>query len=128
MELARALYSGNFMDEDLYDDWAATERDNFKEIYLAILDRLSENYIHTERFSSAVALCEDILSKDNCREDIHRRLMFSYYRAGCRDKALRQFKKCIEALKEELEVEPTKLTRQLYEEIKADRLSSPHLL
>jgi DNA-binding SARP family transcriptional activator len=45
---------------------------------------------------------------------------------GFRDKALRQYKKCEVILKAELEVEPTKQTRQLYLEIRNDRLSSTH--
>ena len=127
-EAATEIYKGDFMEEDLSDEWASMERENFREMYLAVLDRLSENYVFSNQCSSAARLCEEILEKDDCREDIHRRLMLCYYRTGFRDKALRQFKKCFDALKEELEAEPTKLTRLLYNEIKADRLTaSTHL-
>ena len=114
------------MEEELYDEWASMERENFREMYLAVLDRLSENYVFSNQCTPAARLCEEILEKDDCREDIHRRLMLCYYRMGCRDKALRQFKKCSEILKAELEVEPTKPTRQLYDEIRNDRVSPSH--
>lgn len=127
LESAKVLYKNDFMEEDLYDEWTSTERENFKEMYLAVLDRLSEGYVFSNQFSPAARLCEDILEKDDCREDIHRRLMLCYYRTGNRDKALRQFKKCSEALKAELEVEPTKTTRLLYGEIRNDRVSPTNL-
>ena len=127
LEAARRLYTSDFMEEDLYDEWASMERENLKEMYLAVLDRLSNCYMLSNNASSAVQLCETILEKDDCREDIHRRLMLCYYRMGSRNKALRQFKKCEEILKAELEVEPTKHTLQLYEEIRNDHLSSSFL-
>ena len=122
LEAARELYTGEFLEDDLYDEWASMQRENFREMYLAVLDRLSENYLHMKEPQLAATLCESILEKDNCREDIHRRLMLCYYYTGCRDKALRQFKKCTEVLLAELEVEPTHATRELYSEIKNDRV------
>jgi two-component SAPR family response regulator len=122
-ELAAALYKGEFMEEDLYETWPVSERENFKEIYLFILDRLSEYYSQDGKPSTAARLCETILEKDNCREDIHRRLMRCYYKLEQRDKAAKQFRKCVEALKSELEVEPTRATIELYEQIKQGSLN-----
>jgi two-component SAPR family response regulator len=122
-ELAAALYKGDFMEEDLYESWPCSERENFKEIYLFILDRLSEYYWLDGKPSTAAGLCETILEKDNCREDIHRRLMRCYYQQEQRDKALKQYRKCVEALKTELEVTPTGATNELYEQIKKDSIS-----
>ncbi len=122
-EMAAALYTGDFMEEDLYEDWCTLDRENLKEIYLLILDRLSAHYSSLGKCATAVALCQNILAKDNCREDIHQRLMRCYYRLGQRDKALKQFHKCREILLAELEVEPTRTTCELYEQIKADALA-----
>lgn len=124
LEAARKLYTADFMEEDLYNDWVSMERENLREMYLDTLDRLSDCYVLTNNTPVASVLCEKILEKDNCREDIHRRLMACYYRLGSRNKALRQYKKCEEILKAELECVPTQPTRQLYEEIRRDRLSS----
>jgi two-component SAPR family response regulator len=122
-ELAAALYKGDFMEDDLYENWPGSERENFKEIYLFILDRLSEYYSQDGKPSTAARLCETILEKDNCREDIHRRLMRCYYKLEQRDKAAKQFRKCVEALKAELEVDPTRATIELYEQIKQGSLN-----
>jgi len=118
-ELAANLYHGDFMEDEVYEGWAGSQREHFKEIYLVALDRISKVHSLNGKPALAVNLCESILTRDNCREDIHRRLMLCYYRLGKRDKALRQFKKCEEILQAELEVKPTRATFELYEKIKS---------
>ena len=117
-ELAATLYKGDFMEDALYSNWTDLERENLKEIYLVILNKLSQYYSSDGKPDIAINLCHLILEKDNCREDVHRRLMKSYFRIGQRDKALKQFNKCTEILKSELEVEPMTTTVGLYEQIK----------
>ncbi len=117
-EQAANMYEGDFMEDDIYESWAASQREHFKEIYLVALDRISKVYSLNGKPELAANLCESILALDNCREDIHRRLMLCYYRVGKRDKALKQFKKCEAILQEELEVKPTRATLELYEKIK----------
>ncbi len=117
-EAAANLYHGDFMEEEAYDGWASSQREHYKEIYLVMLDRISKVYSLNGKPDRAVGLCENILARDNCREDIHRRLMLCYYRLGKRDKALKQFKKCEEILLTELEVKPTRATLELFEKIK----------
>ena len=121
-ERAAALYQGEFLEDDLYESWPTQQRENLKEIYLVILDRLGEHYALDGHPDTAINLCDKILEKDICREDVYRRLMRCYYRLGQRDKALRVFKKCTEALKKELETEPARATIQLYEQVKQDCL------
>jgi DNA-binding SARP family transcriptional activator/ActR/RegA family two-component response regulator len=122
-ELAAAIYKGDFMEEDLYENWVILERENLREIYLEILDKLSRLYSLDGKPEIAIDLAELILEKDNCRENVHRRIMQCYYRLGKRDKALKQYQKCVKILKSELEVEPTNETRRLYEKLKKDSLA-----
>lgn len=123
-ELAAALYKGDFMEEDRYESWPSDERDHLKEIHLLILDKLSQLYCLDGKAATAISLCETILEKDACREDVHRRLMRCYFNLGQRDKALKQFRRCEEILKEELDVEPTAETVELYEEIRRGELET----
>jgi len=117
---AAKLYTGDFMEENIYEDWLALDRENLKETYLIILDKLSKFYFTTDKISLAIDLCEKILKRDCCREDIHRRLMECYYKIGRRYKALRQFTKCQQALEKELGIKPTQKTVELYQKIKQD--------
>jgi DNA-binding SARP family transcriptional activator/CheY-like chemotaxis protein len=121
-ERAAEIYKGDFLEDELYDDWLSLDRENLKEVYLVILDKISENLIYHNKHHKAIRVCENILEKDNCREDIYRRLMVCYYRIGQRDKSLRLFRKCSTVLKEELEVKLASSTIELYRKIKENQL------
>lgn len=122
-ELAAALYQGELMADEPYEAWPAQQRESLKETYLTVLDHLSDSYRHEGHPDAAIRLCERILSKDNCREEVYRRLMQCYCEMGQRDKALRVFQQCTEVLFRELEAKPTHATIQLYEQIKNDNIS-----
>ena len=55
-----------------------------------------------------------MLEKDDCLENVHRKLILCYYRLGRRDKAIRQYYKCSEALRKELNIEPSQSTKELF--------------
>ena len=63
-----------------------------------------------------------ILRYDRARERTHRQLMRLLYMSGDRTGALRQYERCVSALREELGVQPDKLTLALYEEIRGNYL------
>lgn len=112
------LYKGDFMEEEPYEDWAASERENYREEFLVILERLSEHYLSRGDVEEAASLCERILERDNCRENVHKKLMLCYYRLGCRDKAMKQFRRCADVLQKELNMGPTSATVRLNEDIR----------
>jgi DNA-binding SARP family transcriptional activator len=120
-ELAAEIYMGDLMEENLYEDWLILEREHLKEVYLLILDKVSNYYSLDGQPHTAIDLCEKMLEKDNCQEGVYRRLMTCYYRLGLKDKALRQFRRCTDVMERELEAEPTTETIRLYKRIKMDR-------
>jgi DNA-binding SARP family transcriptional activator len=122
-EQAAEIYKGDFLEDEIYDSWSSLDRENLKEIFLVILDKISEFYMLNNNHQEAIRLCVEVIKKDNCREDIYRRLMLCYYRIGQRAKALKWYRECSKALKSELEAEPTNITVELYKKIKADRIS-----
>jgi DNA-binding SARP family transcriptional activator len=118
-EQIAAIYQGDFMAEELYEDWSTVERENLKELYLVTLEKISESKFQMGNLAEVIGICNAILEKDNCREEIYRRLMRCYQKIGRREKALRSYSKCVECLRTELEVKPTSATTGLFEEIKA---------
>jgi len=116
-ERVRALYRGEYLEEDRYADWAAAERERLREIYFAVLTRLAEAYARHGSYPQATALCRQVLAGDRCRESAWRLLMRYHYHAGNRALALRAYEECRQALTEELQVEPLPETRALYEQI-----------
>jgi DNA-binding SARP family transcriptional activator len=116
-ELAVSLYQGDFLSDDLYEEWAVLTRERLRLAYLETVDRLSHLYFSQGRYAPCVALCQRILERDPCREDAHRRLMRCYSRQGQQHLALRQYRSCAEALKAELSIEPAAETDALRDQI-----------
>ncbi len=119
---AVTIYRGDFMQDDLYEEWPTLERENLREKYFNILECLSSYYLESKTFDEAIRLCEQILARDSCREDVHRKLMLCHYYSGQRDKALRQFLRCEKAMHDDLGVPPSKTTLDLKEKIRMEQL------
>jgi DNA-binding SARP family transcriptional activator len=116
---AEALYQGEFLAEDRYEDWLIPLRQSLQADYLKLLDRLSRYYLDQEDYEMCVSMCDKMLAVDPCREEAHRRLMRCYARRGQRYLALRQYQLYVETLQEELEVPPADETLALYRRIRA---------
>jgi DNA-binding SARP family transcriptional activator len=117
-EIAASLYQGDFLSDDLYEEWPILTRERLRIAYLDLLDHLSHIYFSQGQYTACVTLCQLILERDNCREDAHRRLMRCYSRQGQQHLALRQFQNCVETLRSELDVDPEQATKQLCERIR----------
>ena len=117
-ESAANLYQGDFLADDLYEEWPVPPRERLRITYLDTLDRLSRIYFNQGQYLACINLCFQILERDNCREDAHRRLMRCYSRQGQHRLALGQYQACVEALRSELDVDPEPVTVQLAERIR----------
>jgi DNA-binding SARP family transcriptional activator len=117
--LAAELYLGDFLEEDLYEDWPRARREHFRHIYLNLVNQLSEYYLRQGEYAETIALCHKILAQDNCHEEAHRRLMRCYQQQGQRLLALRQYQLCVQALRMELDMPPLPETQMLYDQIAA---------
>lgn len=115
--IAEGLYQGDFLEEDLYEDWATLLREHLRNLYLDIANRLSEHYIRQGEYAAVIALCQKILAKDNCYEEAYRRLMRCYLAQRQRHLAVRHYQTCVQALKEELDLPPSEDTVALYRRI-----------
>ena len=115
--IAEGLYQGEFLSEDLYETWPLTQRERLRTTYLEAADRLSAYYQQREEHTATIAICQKILSHDNCYETAHRRLMESYLAYGQRQLAIRQFHVCVETLRSELDIIPSEKIEALYRRI-----------
>ncbi|MBP1468356.1 hypothetical protein EYB53_021775 [Candidatus Chloroploca sp. M-50] len=121
---AVACYRSDLL-EDCYTDWCLFERERLQAIYLALLDKLLARCEAHGAFEAGMAYGSAILRYDRAHEQTHRRLMRLHALAGDRTTALRQFERCVTALREELDTEPTELTINLRNEIRANVLVAP---
>jgi DNA-binding SARP family transcriptional activator len=117
-EAARALYQGDFLEEDLYEDWAFAERERLRAGFLTMLTELAEAYAQQGRYRRAIDSCQEVLAADSCRESVYVRLMLYHYYAGERPRALSTYERCRRVLADELDVEPLPATVALAERIR----------
>lgn len=115
---AEALYQGEFLQEDRYEDWPDPLRRDLRDRYVTLLDRLGQYAFEQQDYPTCVELCRKMLAVDPCHEDPHRRLMLCWSRQGLLNLALRQYHVCREALERELEVEPSPATTALFDRLR----------
>jgi DNA-binding SARP family transcriptional activator len=119
---AADLYRGDLL-EGWFQDWCLYEREQFQNMYLAILDKLMDHCEAHGEYETGLTYGKRILSYDQAREDAHRGLMRLYCLAGDRTAALRQYDCCLETLRRELAVRPSAKTVALYEQIREDQFT-----
>ena len=113
-EKAIELYRGEYLLEDLYEDWTMVERERLSNAYIDMLGRLALYYYETEHYQHSIRACYRILEKDHCHEESYRLLMRSYLHLGLRGRALRQYRLCERILSQEYGTAPSPETQNLY--------------
>ena len=116
LEDASALYTGDLL-EGFYDDWALSERERIRSLYVKSQAHLLGYHRHKGDYDRALACGHYILNMDPLREEIHREMMRLYVECGRRTQALKQYESCCNMLKTELGVSPMEETRALCAEI-----------
>jgi len=116
---ALALYGGDYLAEDPYEDWPIVERERLREVYLDLLARLAGRCVDRGELEAGLRHYQAILARDPYREEIHRRLMELYARAGRRAEAVQQFQECQRILRQDLNIAPAPETEALYRHLLA---------
>jgi DNA-binding SARP family transcriptional activator len=117
-ESAERLYTGDFLGDELYEDWTIPTREALKDLYMLTLDKLADFAIGSADYETAISICNKILVKDSCKEDAYRKIMLCYYRLGQTHKALRCFENCRQVINIELGVDVSHETQAICEKIK----------
>jgi LuxR family transcriptional regulator, maltose regulon positive regulatory protein len=113
-EKAVGLYRGDYLIEDLYEDWTMVERERLANAYIDLLGRLAIYYMGVGQQQESIRACYKVLEKDRCHEDSYRLLMQCYARLGLRARALHQYRMCEQILSQEYGTSPSPETRSLY--------------
>jgi len=113
-DMAEALYRGDYLEDEPYEEWTLLRREALKDTYLLILSRLADYSIKNADYDSCIIYSQKILVKDSCREDAYRRLMCCHSRLGQRNRALRWYEICRQTIQTELDAIPDGETSALY--------------
>ena len=119
LEAAAALWHGDPLPEDRYEDWAAAWRERMTDRHLEVMTALMEESAAHDDQPAAVRAGRTLLDLDPLNEHAHRELMRAYARSGRRSEALKQYLECRRRLSEDLGVEPARETADVHARILA---------
>jgi predicted ATPase/DNA-binding SARP family transcriptional activator len=116
---ARALYTGEYLPDDPYEEWALVRRENLNAQHMALLLHLAELFgVHGD-LAEAERYLRFALAQDPCHEDATTHLMAVLQAAGRRVEALKAFEELSTALARDLGVTPSSDTTALFEQLVA---------
>jgi DNA-binding SARP family transcriptional activator len=116
LEQAVAVYEGDLLPSS-YEDWIIPERERLRQAYQRALDRLVRLLEDQQAYPAAIRYAQQLLRHDPLREASYRRLMRLHALIGDRAGALRTYHRAATALNRELDVEPSPVTREVYERL-----------
>ncbi len=125
------LYQADFLagfslrDSFAFDEWQATQTDNFRHDLTSALARLVRCLQDQADFENAILYARRWLELEPFYEFAHRQLMWLYTANGQRAAALQQYKHCVDILDDLLGVEPADETTDLFRKIQSNQLQSP---
>jgi DNA-binding SARP family transcriptional activator len=105
LETAEARYTGDFLEEDLYEDWAAPLREEARSAYITVVRALARLGHESGDSQAAVDYRLRILERDPYDEEAHLGLVATLSGIGRHGEARRFYRQYV-ARMEELAVEP----------------------
>jgi predicted ATPase/DNA-binding SARP family transcriptional activator len=124
-ERAAALYGGELLPEDRYEEWTAARREALRERHLWLLVTLAELHEAAGDQAAAIEALQRAVVEDPLHEAAHRELMRLFAAAGRQQQALAQYQQLRDALRRELAADPDPETRRVHREILAGSLEAP---
>ncbi len=118
------LYTGDYLPEDLYEDWTLKRRDHLRRLYCWLLERAAALAIEQRMGLRACEYLQTLLEQDVTDEQTQRLLMLVYTRMGHRTNALNQFHQLETVLRTELNTTPLPETVALLHDIQNGRIPS----
>lgn len=97
-----------------YEDWLVFDREHYRERLLKLGLQATQALRARSEYAGAIAVAQQLLTRDPANEHAHQHLMFCYMADGDRPAALRQYELCERTLRDELDVPPLPETTALY--------------
>ena len=122
---AIALYAGDLLPADLYEEWTEPRRTALRAGFLALLTRLGQLHIEHGDLLAAIAAFQRLVDVEPTQEAAHVTLMQLYAHIGDRQLALAQFDQLSVILGRELDAEPDPRTQELATAIRSAPADAP---
>jgi DNA-binding SARP family transcriptional activator len=124
LQQAVELYDGDLL-EGVDEEWCLYERERLSLLHLNALTKLMLYHRNHQNYINGLDYGERILKFDNTRENIHREMMILYWLSGEPQMALVQYHQCEQILHDQMGVEPTEDTQELYQQMLHQRYEPP---
>ncbi len=118
---AIALYRGDFLAEDRYEEWSLALRERWRESYLTVLLRAAQCHGRLGQYAPALEHCSRASEFAPSREAAYRQKMTYHALMGESHEATQTYYACVEKLKQ-LGVIPSRETQTLHEQILQDKI------
>ena len=121
LEEALSMYRGEFLTDNLYDEWANDKREQLKKIIILVIEKLSSLLLVEGDFDQTIRVNEDLLKIDPTWEPAYRNLLLAY--AGKENQAQIKvvYQRMIKVLSEELGVNLSDTTEKLYRSLRKNK-------
>lgn len=119
-EVARALYTDDFLVEDQGTAWVTASQRALQTEYRDALIGFAEAYEGLRRYADAARIAEAALKVDPLTESIYRQLMRYTYLDGNKAQALKVYRNCEKLFKELFGEDLNPQTKQLFDLISSD--------
>lgn len=116
-EAALALYTGDYLEDDLYDDSTLVARERLKDLHLAILGRLACLAQSARDYAGTIDFCHQIVLADPCREDAYQLLILSHAAMRQYSRAGAWYAVARHTLKRELDRDVSRRTKDVFENL-----------
>lgn len=120
---ALTYWTGSYL-EDIYLEWPLQRRDELQRSYHSALELLASLELQLGRLDEAAQHYYQLLEVDSYREGAHRGLMRYFARRHEIGRALDQYQTFAHRLSQELGVEPSQETLELYQAMRANAKKS----
>jgi TolB-like protein/Tfp pilus assembly protein PilF len=118
LDTALALYRGELLEDDRYEEWSLAPRTHYAEERINALSRRADCHAELGELAKAIAGYREVLDARPTDEQTIRRLMTCHYVAGEDVRAIEVYEESRHVLKEHLDVEPSSETTALLEAIR----------
>ncbi len=126
LETAVSVYEGELL-PGFYEDWILLERDRLDAAYARKMQRLLTQFLQEERWTEVLGWSERWIAKGHVPESAYRALMMAHAATGELPNVELVYQRCVEALRQEVNVEPSEETTQLYRSLLAGEDVSQYL-
>ena len=114
---ALAWYEEDYLPECRYEDWAQAERERLRGMYLTAAGRLAALLAGRQAWDEVIPVVNTALARDRCWEQGYRLLMQAYASKGSLAQVQGAYRRCLDALEDEIGVEPSAETRELWQRL-----------